>query len=169
MKKFILILVLILAAFLVTAQDKNKIVIDESSEKPMLIGPVTRDALSDSSFAWWYDSGYENYEVDLEAIEPVKDKLDDVSITVIMGTWCSDSREQLPRFYKIMDALDFPDQKIEAIAVDRDKEAEGTEVDGLAIDFVPTFIFYKNDSEIGRIIEAPQETLEKDIAGIISN
>jgi hypothetical protein len=41
------------------------------------------------------------------------------------------------------------------------------EVEGLQIDFVPTVIFSKDNKELGRIIEMPFDTLEKDILKII--
>ena len=117
MKRFILIFALMVFVTTLSAQDKNQIVIDEDSGKPMLVGYTTREALSDSAFAWWYNSGYEFYEVDLESIEPVKNMLDDVSVTIVMGTWCSDSRTEVPHFLKIMDALDFPDQRLDRRAI----------------------------------------------------
>lgn len=49
------------------------------------------------------------------------------------------------------------------------KKAEGFDIDQFIIERVPTFIFYKNESEIGRIIETPVETLEKDILNILKN
>jgi hypothetical protein len=33
---------------------------------------------------------------------------------------------------------------------------------------VPTFIFYKNNSEAGRIIEVPKTSLEQDMVNILS-
>lgn len=41
------------------------------------------------------------------------------------------------------------------------------EVDGLNINFVPTFIFYTNEIEVGRIIETPDVTLEIDFENIL--
>ena len=41
------------------------------------------------------------------------------------------------------------------------------EVEDLDIQFIPTFIFYKNKKEIGRITEIPESTLEGDIEKII--
>lgn len=168
MAKFFFFIILLMNTFSFS-QDINKIIIDEDSEKPMLYGYTTRDALSDSAFAWWYDSGYENYEPDLDAVKEFKDKLEDVSVSLVMGTWCSDSRTEVPRFFKIMDAADFSNDKIEIINVDREKEVDGVEnYDDMDIELVPTFIFYKDGEEIGRIVETPKESLEKDIAEIVS-
>ena len=42
------------------------------------------------------------------------------------------------------------------------------ETEGLNIEKVPTFIFYKNGIEIGRIIESPEKSIEKDFLKILN-
>ena len=84
-----------------------------------------------------------------------------------MGTWCSDSRREVPRFYKILDEIEYPSENVSLINVNRDIEGLGDEVTGLEIHFVPTFIFYRNDEEIGRIVEIPYESLEKDMLELV--
>jgi thiol-disulfide isomerase/thioredoxin len=86
-----------------------------------------------------------------------------VDITIVMGTWCSDSRREVPRFYKLFENLDFNIDDIKLINVDTKKEAEGTTVSELNIERVPTFIFKRGGEEIGRIIETPDESLEADM------
>jgi thiol-disulfide isomerase/thioredoxin len=87
-----------------------------------------------------------------------------------MGSWCGDSQEQVPKFYKIISLLNFDENKIQLIAVDRKKHAREYDalVQSLNIELIPTFIFYKNGKEIGRIIETPKETLEADILEILN-
>ncbi len=51
--------------------------------------------------------------------------------------------------------------------MNREKVGLADEVDGMEIHFVPTFIFYRNDEEIGRIVEMPYESLEKDMLEIV--
>jgi thiol-disulfide isomerase/thioredoxin len=168
MKKMKLtILMLLLFTIIISAQDTNKVVIDESSEKPMLIGNTTREAFEDSSFAWWYDSGYEFYEPDTALIDSFQDKLLETDITAVIGTWCSDSRRELPSFLKILDYAGYPDEMLKLISVDRDKQAEDIDVSELNIELVPTFIFYLDGEEIGRIEESPVETLEEDMKNIL--
>ena len=149
----------------------NKIIIDTDSDKPMLIGYTTREAFTDSSFSWWFDSEYKNYDVDIDALRPISEDttlLKDVYITIVMGTWCSDSRREVPRFLKITDALNFSDENLSIYNVDRDMNTGDDEIDDLKIEFVPTFIFFKNDVEIGRIVEAPTESLEMDMVKILT-
>jgi len=41
------------------------------------------------------------------------------------------------------------------------------DIDVYGVENVPTFIFFRNGEELGRIIEAPDKSLEEDMAGII--
>ena len=147
------------------AQQFNTITIDEKTDKPMLMGYTTLEAFNDTSFSWWWNSEYNMYDVD--SIDVKKLKLEDVDIKIVMGTWCSDSRTEVPPFYKILDEINYPYEKVTLINVNRAKQGLENEVEGLDINFVPTFIFYKAREEIGRIIEMPYETLEKDMLEII--
>ena len=88
-----------------------------------------------------------------------------------MGTWCGDSKREVPRFYNILETAQFPLDRLTLVAVsgnrDTYKQSPGGEEEGLSIHRVPTFIFYKNGQEINRIVESPVETLEADIAAIV--
>jgi thiol-disulfide isomerase/thioredoxin len=165
-------LFLIIAGLLICtnlyAQEFNTITTDEKTDKPMLIGYTTLEAFNDTSFSWWWNSAYNMYEVDSTAAEELKVKVEDVDIKIVMGTWCSDSRTEVPHFYKILDEINYPEEKVNLINVNRDKQGLENEVEGLEINFVPTFIFNKAGEEIGRIIEMPYETLEKDMLELVS-
>jgi len=151
-----------------SAQDFNTITTDGKTDKPMIIGYTTLEAFNDTSFSWWWNSAYNMYDVDSADVEELKLKLENVDIKIVMGTWCSDSRTEVPHFYKILDEINYPEEKITLININRDKQGLENEVDGLDINFVPTIIFYKAGEEIGRIIEMPYETLEKDMLEIVS-
>lgn len=166
MKNFILILILLITSK-IFAQQFNNSTVDTVKNKKMLIGYCTREAFQDTAFKDWFDEQYNSYQPDYETIDQLEGKLDDVTITIVMGTWCSDSKEQIPAFYKILDELNYPSDKVTLICVDRKKKGLSNEADGLNIELVPTIIFYRNGEEIGRIIETPQESLEKDLLGII--
>lgn len=163
-----LILAILLSVSLINAQQFNTSTIDTVKNKKMLIGFCTREAFQDTAFKDWFDEQYKNYQPDFEILDKLEGKLDDISFTIVMGTWCSDSREQVPSFYKILDELNYPTEKINLICVDRKKKGLSDEADSLNIELVPTIIFYRNNEEIGRIIEVPAESLEKDMLEIIS-
>ena len=166
MKLTVIIYFLILFSVISVAQ--NKIIIDSKTSAPMLIGEINRQAFQDSVFSWWFNSEYLMYEVDSTSLKSNADKLRNYDITLVLGTWCSDSRREVPRFFKILDYLNYQKDKIKIFAVDRSKKGLNNEVDSLNIQKVPTIIFYKNNKEFGRIIEEPKVTLEKDMANIVT-
>lgn len=136
----------------------------------MLIGCCNRDGFSsvNCNFDSAYNAEYPVYKADAETMKQLAGNLKGVKITVVMATWCGDSKEWVPRFYKIMDELKFDYKNLTLICVDRDKKAPGTNVETLNIKLVPTFIFYRKKMEIGRIIEVPVDLLEKDILKILT-
>lgn len=163
------LLIIILLAASITYSQNNKLVIDERSGKPMLIGICDRTALLDSNFSWWYESEYNNYEFNASIIDSMRNKLDDISILIVLGSWCSDSRREVPRFLRILDELKFDFEKVTLNFVDRKKESPEGNISSLEIKLVPTFIFYRNEKEIGRIIETPSVSLEADFKNILYN
>ncbi|MCH8325767.1 MAG: thioredoxin family protein [Bacteroidetes bacterium] len=166
MKLTVIIYFLILFSVISVAQ--NKIIIDSKTSAPMLIGEINRQAFQDSVFSWWFNSEYLMYEVDSTSLKSNVNALRNYDITLVLGTWCSDSRREVPRFFKILDYLNYQKDKIKIFAVDRSKKGLNNEVDSLNIQKVPTIIFYKNNKEFGRIIEEPKVTLEKDMANIVT-
>ncbi len=85
-----------------------------------------------------------------------------------MGTWCPDSRREVPRFMRILDIWKFPVSMVTFIGVDNAKLSPVGEYDKLDIQRVPTFIIYKNNIEAGRIIENPTTSLEQDMVNILT-
>jgi len=145
-----------------------------SSQKPIvkskgnLVGISQKSDFQNGSFKTWFDSGFNEYSVDIKTLENIKNNLDGISIKAFMGTWCGDSRREVPRFYKLLDKLDFKSKNFQMIALDRSKQTPDNLQEGFDINYVPTFIFYKNNKEIGRIVESPIESLEKDFLTIIT-
>lgn len=145
-----------------------KIVQEADSKTSILIGVTSKNAYQDSNFAWWFNAEYTNYNVDRELLEPYKNNFEDKIIRTVLGTWCSDSRREVPRFIKILDFIGFPEDKHLFYNVDREKNGITDEVESLNIELVPTFILYENGKEIGRIVESPFKSLEADLVEIIS-
>jgi hypothetical protein len=166
MIKYVVTLIIILFGYQSFAQD-YKITTDEKNGEPLILGYCPVSAMNDSVFAGTWSEEYNNYKPNLETLDSLKGKLDSIYIKIIFRSTCSDSREQLPRFFKILNELDYPLNKITLIGVNREKKGLANEADGLDIEFVPTFIFYKDGKEIGRIVETPTESLEGDLLGIV--
>ena len=173
MKSLLIISFIIITGISLMAQDsaspvkRDTLVKDVLSQQPMLLGYCTREAFKDTTFSWWFNSVYDMYEVDTVTTQKIAGKLYGINITVVMGTWCSDSRREVPRFFRILDSMKYPSDNVEIITVGRDIKGIGNETDSLKIERVPTIIFYKNGSELGRIIESPKVSLEKDMLNIL--
>src|SRR5690606_5452595 len=137
-------------------------------ESVMLLGKANRKGLEMDAFKDWFSPGYTDYKVNSETLEQLKPLLKDVNITVFMGTWCEDSQRETPHFYRILDEVNFDESKLTLITVSEEKTTPQGFEDGKNITNVPTFIFYKNEKELGRIVEYAIENLEKDMLAILS-
>ena len=153
----------------VSSKELNTIVFSERTNQDIFFGNGNREVLTKEPFITWYEKEYKGYNVDVETLDEITyDELKNVTFQVILGTWCPDSHREVPRFYKIMDHLNFPEEKITLIGVNRNKEAPVRYYQNLQIEKVPTFIIYKNQKEIGRIVESPLKSLEKDFLNIMT-
>jgi len=166
MNKICLIYIIIL--IIIACNDViNKVTIDDKTGRSMLIGVTERSAFKLPDFAEWYSNVYTAYETDEFILEQIKELSDNVDIQIFMGTWCSDSRREVPRFLKILDLSEFEQSKLQIINVDRKRKSPTHEEKNKNIEFVPTFILNRNGNEIGRIVEFPIITLESDLLSIL--
>ncbi len=165
-----LILFFLITALSVTfAQEKGKMSFDERGKKNMYVGIGDKSVFKDTSFATWYNAEYDMYEVDIETLKGIKpESLKDLKITMVVGTWCGDTKREIPRFFKILETLNFDEKNLEMIFVDREKKNPLGDISALGAKNIPTIIFYKSGKELGRIIEAPVESLEKDFLKLLN-
>ena len=135
----------------------------------MLLGIQTKDQLLKSPYSDWYLKEHDEYTIDKKNVEELKkEKLSSYKMIVVLGTWCEDSHREVPRLMKILESINFPEQKLTIIAVNRKKEAPGGEECIYNIQRVPTIIVQKYGKEIGRIIEYPASGyLERDLLEIV--
>lgn len=172
MKRTITLLSLLFCLSTINSQTYNHLVVDNNG-KEKLLGKIDRDGLTTNSFEEWFNKNHNSYITNEKLINTMKDSLSKYTIKAFLGTWCGDSKREVPRFYKVLDLAKFPENQLEVIAVDRVAEAykrsPNGEEKGLNIHRVPTFIFYRNEKEVNRIVERPKETLERDIFNIVVN
>jgi hypothetical protein len=170
MKRSGFLLLILLTAIIpqLFSQQLNNKAIDEKKHYEILVGMCNRDGFATCNFDSAYNAGYNAYKPDAELLTEISRNLADISITIVMGTWCGDSKDQVPRFYKILDLIKFNERDLTLICVDRSKRAPGLDISALKIERVPTFIIYQRDKEIGRIVETPETSLEKDLLHIIT-
>jgi hypothetical protein len=162
--KLLLIIVFILTG---CKEIVNKVTIDERTGKHMLVGITYISAFELPEFSEWYNDEYVGYEPDEYILKQIKSLSDSIGIQIFMGTWCSDSRREVPRFFKILDLSGFEKNKLQIVNVDRQMRSPTHEEKNKNIEFVPTFIINNNEIEIGRILEFPIITLESDLLSIL--
>jgi hypothetical protein len=165
-KTILLVLTMLMAGYTAFAQDDNQRITDEKTGQEILIGTVTREGLL--QIGDWFQTEYDKYEPSIEDIEQIRSFSKNFPwIFITLGTWCHDSHEQVPRFFKILDLVDYPREQIFMVAVDRNKKAKDFCIGDYDIKLVPTFIFTDQGEETGRIIETPVETLERDFLNVL--
>ena len=71
-------------------------------------------------------------------------------------------------FFKLLDEVNFDKNKLTNIAVNRAKKAPGELDEKYKVHRVPTIIFMKDGKEVNRFVEYSIESLEEDIAKIVS-
>jgi thiol-disulfide isomerase/thioredoxin len=134
-------------------------------EEKIITGKIERVMFSNTDFSW-FERNYKNYSLPDSSKNALKNLLkNEYSCKIFMGFWCSDSRRDVPKFYKIADSTGF--NNFEIIGLDHKKiSPEGTEKN-YKIEKVPTFIFFKSGIEIGRIIENPSKSIHEDVIDIL--
>jgi cyclophilin family peptidyl-prolyl cis-trans isomerase len=108
-----------------------------------------------------------SYTPDVTVLEMVKGAFRPGDrVEVYMGTWCSDSQREVPKFLRIVDELKTRygiEVPVSFVAVDRAKQKPADLLAGKHIEKVATFIYYRGDTELGRIVEKPASLFEDDL------
>lgn len=134
--------------------------------REMLYGPIDREQLYFDYPEW--KQVEEEYLTSSEIINQINENIDSISVDIFIGTWCGDSKREVPAFFKIIDTVEITDKiNINIWAVDRNKKLDNGLTKKYNIEYVPTFIFFKANQEIGRIVEMPDDLLEEDILSIV--
>ncbi|WP_336517487.1 hypothetical protein [Pollutibacter soli] len=145
--------------------------IKDHSGNEMLLGKCDPSALKQEPFAAWYYSSWQNYTLDSITCNFIRPLLANKKLKLFMGTWCDDSRREVPRIFKMLECCNFPMENLELIMVSNAdtlyKQSPLHEERGLNILRVPTMIIYSNGIETGRIVEFPMVSLEKDLLAIL--
>lgn len=134
----------------------------------LLIGPTTRVAFEQDPYSSWFHGTYLKYNPKEPMLEKLQPLLENVTIKAYIGTWCMDSQRELPRFFKILDATRFPYANLEMISLREDKTGLDNQAKTDSITAVPTFIFYRQGKEVGRIVETAYPTLEMNMVTVLS-
>jgi len=134
------------------AQNQYQVLVEKPDEKSF-VGIISREVIqSDTSFKW-YATYMKGYTPNPAALEGLMKNKDSIQLLTFMGTWCEDSHFIIPKFYSLLDAAGFSQDRVTLIGVDRNKKTLSHLSEALNVDKVPTIIVLKHGKEIGRVIE----------------
>ena len=131
---------------------------------PTLIGRVSWSDLAD--LPGWQES-YDAFSPNPEVLQRLAALKPHGRALVILGTWCSDSRREVPRFLAVLEALGASASiDVDIYAVDRSKRVQVPGFDdpllpSCQVDRVATILIADGDGhELGRVVEQPTVSIE---------
>jgi cyclophilin family peptidyl-prolyl cis-trans isomerase len=132
--------------------------------EPFLLGPVEWDELAELS--GWREE-YEAATPDPAALERLRSATGAYRITTVLGSWCDDSRREVPRLVKVLDQIETPVFSHKMIGVDRTRRIDDAQAAALAgvertVDRVATIVvFDAAGTELGRVVETAEKPIEE--------
>jgi len=146
--------------------------LENANNQPWLWGKVPINALRQSPFDKWMVTNYQNYQPDAAQMEALKQVIQNKQVQIFLGTWCGDSKREVPKMLKVLQLAGVDTTNVELVCVSSNdetyKQSWHREEKGKNIHRVPTFIIYDNDKEVGRMVESPKQSIENDLWQIIT-
>ena len=127
---------------------------------------LTREKILATSAEW--QQKFDNFQPAEDMVDAIRPKLGpNLSVEVYLGQWCPDSRNHVPTFLKLLDKLGTPVQ-VRYFGLPR-KASKDVKYyfEEKQVEKVPTFIFWRDGKEIGRIVEKPKTGIVEDIMDIL--
>ena len=169
MKYFIAVFLLSLILLSCTSYKHVRYETIYKGNEKTLKGVINRQVIESDTAFGWFKENMKWGNVDVDAINIFKTKADKFNVIIFGGTWCEDTQNILPKFYKLVDASNYPEQKILLLGVDRKKNT----IDSLNVQYkitnVPTFIIMHKGKEVGRVVEyGTKGDVNKELADIVN-
>ncbi|MDO6431250.1 thioredoxin family protein [Flavitalea sp. BT771] len=146
--------------------------VNDAHGNPQLLGKTSRERLEQPPYRDWFMKSYDAYPIDSITAARLRAGLAGKHLIVFLGTWCGDSRREVPRLFKLLDCCGIASSAVDIVTVSNSdslyKQSPNHEEKGLNIFRVPDFIVLDKGREIGRIVESPVVSLEKDLLSIVS-
>jgi thiol-disulfide isomerase/thioredoxin len=114
-----------------------------------------------------FDKQYQRFTATPNDIDRLKSISQHLDIIVIFGTWCHDSKREVSRFIKLIEAANNPLITTKYWAVDRNKNDPESYAQSFQLEKTPTFIIQRSGHELGRIVERPKISLTLDIINLL--
>jgi thiol-disulfide isomerase/thioredoxin len=170
------ILFLLLISFCKTASSQTtpphsyEVSTDAKTGAKVLKGFLHRsDIESDTSFKWFTENMKFGHADDA-AVTAFQKNASKFQMIIFGGTWCDDTQNLLPVFYRLVDRSGYPDSSITLIGVDRAKTALYNFHILFHVTEVPTFIVMKDGKEVGRVVEyGKYGQIDKELGEIVNS
>jgi thiol-disulfide isomerase/thioredoxin len=135
-------------------------------EEAVTVGPTTRDKVEATPD--WMQAEAEA-RPDAGAAQALGTVEPGAEVTVFLGTWCGDSRREVPRLWKALDAEGgaVPFQ-VRYVAVDHAKKEPADLLKENDVRYLPTFIVRRGGHEVGRIVETSPHGVEQDLLALLT-
>ncbi|MDB5190644.1 MAG: thioredoxin family protein [Segetibacter sp.] len=141
----------------------------KDDETKVYKGTITRDLIENDTTFRWFNENMNYGQADSAAVEAFKNKAGMFKMVVFGGTWCHDTQNLLPVFYRLIDKSAYPNANITLIGVDRAKTAPNDLHKTYNIINVPTFIVLQDGKEVGRVVEyGKQGAIDKELGEIVA-
>jgi thiol-disulfide isomerase/thioredoxin len=121
---------------------------------------------NDPEFAWFKQNMKGN--ADVAAVTAFQNNASKFKMVVFGGTWCHDTQNLLPIFYRLAEKSGYPEKNITLLGVDRAKTTVEDLHTKYAVTRVPTFIVIHEGKEVGRVVEYGSGNIEKDLAALVT-
>jgi hypothetical protein len=161
------LLFLSLILILSSCTSQNYSVMKDEKGKIMVVGAIRWEDWQ--KVAGWESYAADDYTSDAALTQLLKELIQKRMPTLFLfaGSWCDDSKEELPRLYKLIIAERYLTGRIILFGVDRQKREPSGAAEKLKIEKVPTLVVFADGREIGRIIEHPKVSWEYDLFRIL--
>ena len=141
-------------------------------EESVLVGPVSREKV-EATVPEWVQAEVDA-KPDAGAAKALAAAVSagagaGAEVTVYLGTWCGDSRREVPRFWKALDAMggSAPFQ-VRYVGIDRHKQEPAADVGRDGVLYLPTFIVRRDGREVGRVVETSPHGIESDLLALLT-
>lgn len=138
----------------------------DSGDKEHLVGETQADIVL-SQYAT-FQSEYQDYQPSEKELKQMA-ALAGKQLLVMFGTWCHDSKREVPRLMKLLDDSQVELASITWLAIDIEKQEPTGTAEKNRLKYTPTFVLFDDGNEIGRVIERPNGTLASDLSRLVSN
>lgn len=126
----------------------------QNAKEKTLKGVINKKIIQADTTFKWFNTNYNFAQPSANAIQVFQQNKSKFKMMVFGGTWCEDTQNLLPMFYKLIDKSEYPEKRITLVGVDRQKDSGNELAKKFNIKNVPAFIVLNNnDEEVGRVVE----------------